>query len=236
MLQDLIPRWLRRRKWYRQLVLTRHSEPSWMFLRDVSGVVHVGGNVGQERFLYSRLGLDVIWIEPIPEVFETLCRNIQGMAGQRALMALVTDIDGQAYDFKVASNNGMSSSILMMKQHLDVWPDIAYVSNVELKSVTLTSLMRDIGMRWEGGAQALVIDTQGAELLVLQGSISLLKNFNFVKVEAADFESYEGGCQLSDIARFMAQQGYEEVLRLKFAEREQGGAYFDVVYRRCGQR
>src|SRR5215472_4628952 len=38
------------------------------FLRGVSGVIHVGANTGQERELYEKFGLHVVWIEPIPEV------------------------------------------------------------------------------------------------------------------------------------------------------------------------
>jgi hypothetical protein len=41
--------------------LTKQSR----FLRDVTGVIHVGANTGQERFLYRLFGLNVIWIEPI---------------------------------------------------------------------------------------------------------------------------------------------------------------------------
>ena len=46
------------------------------FLRKVSGVIHVGANAGQERELYAKFGLRVIWIEPIPEVFEKLKMNV----------------------------------------------------------------------------------------------------------------------------------------------------------------
>ena len=39
------------------------------FLRDVTGVVHVGANTGQERDKYARHGLSVIWVEPIPDIY-----------------------------------------------------------------------------------------------------------------------------------------------------------------------
>jgi hypothetical protein len=42
------------------------------YLRKVRGVIHVGANEGQERDLYAAFGLNVIWIEPIPEVFQVL--------------------------------------------------------------------------------------------------------------------------------------------------------------------
>lgn len=63
------------------------------FLRTARGVVHVGANVGQERALYDRYGLEVLWIEPIPDVFATLAANIAGFPRQRALECLVTDRD-----------------------------------------------------------------------------------------------------------------------------------------------
>jgi len=34
------------------------------FLQKVSGVVHIGANTGQERELYKKYGLRVIWVEP----------------------------------------------------------------------------------------------------------------------------------------------------------------------------
>ena len=78
------------------------------FLREVSGVVHVGANTGQERLVYDQHGLDVIWIEPIPEVFQTLRKNLESFPRQRALQCLVTDQDHEEYEFHIASNNGAS--------------------------------------------------------------------------------------------------------------------------------
>ena len=42
------------------------------FLRHTTGVVHVGANIGQERRLYHRHDLDVVWIEPNPHAFDEL--------------------------------------------------------------------------------------------------------------------------------------------------------------------
>lgn len=52
------------------------------YLMRVPGVIHVGANVGQERDLYRQLGLRVLWIEPIDEVFNTLVSNIEGYRSQ----------------------------------------------------------------------------------------------------------------------------------------------------------
>ena len=74
-------------------------------LRHVSGIIHVGANAGQERELYAQHDLDVIWVEPIPEVFATLHSNLKGFPRQRAFQYLVTDKDDQEYEFHVANNS-----------------------------------------------------------------------------------------------------------------------------------
>jgi FkbM family methyltransferase len=201
------------------------------FLKEVSGVVHVGANLGQERERYSSYGLSVVWIEPIPEIYSQLKVNIQGFKNQLAIQALVTDIEDKEYEFHIANNNGASSSILELKLHKDIWPGVNFTTSVLLKSITLPTLFKKEHVD-ASRYQALIMDTQGSELLVLQGSLPILNNFKFIKIEVPDFESYKGCCQLSDINDFMNKHGFKEFYRNKFASRAEGGSYFDIVYKR----
>lgn len=213
-----------------QLLSRKKGDPD-EFLGDVSGVVHVGANSGQERETYAARNLNVLWIEPIPEVFRILSCNIEELKNQAAVQALVTDADDKEYEFHIANNFGASSSILELKHHKEIWPDVNYTTTVQLKSITLTSLFEKEQLD-PRKYQALIMDTQGSELLVLKGSIPLLKHFRFIKTEVPDFESYEGCCQLEEINVFMKEHGYHELTRTKFADRAQGGSYYDVVYKR----
>jgi len=201
------------------------------FLEDVSGVVHIGANSGQERELYDALGLSVVWVEPIPEVFTQLTANIRGFKNQCAFQALITEVDDKECEFHIANNNGASSSILDFKQHKDIWPNVGYIKTVLLKSITLSTLFEREQID-ASKYQALIMDTQGSELLVLRGSLPILNHFEYIKTEVPDFESYEGCCQLSDINDFMIEHGYKEFSRNKFASRAEGGSYFDVVYKK----
>lgn len=201
------------------------------FLQDISGLIHVGANTGQERDQYEQHGLQVIWVEPIPEVFATLVDNVAPFPKQRAIEALVTDTEGKEYEFNVASNNGASSSILDFKLHKDIWPQVTYERKIKLLSKTLPSLVTDQDIDL-GVHNALVMDTQGSELLVLQGAIPVLHHFRYIKSEVPDFESYAGCCQLKDISEFMTRHGYHEVSRHRVAKRSQGGRYYDVVYKK----
>jgi len=200
------------------------------FLNYVTGVIHIGANTGQERELYSRLGLHVIWIEPIPRIFSQLLENIANINHQIAFKRLITDKDDEEYELHISNNSGMSSSIFDLKEHRSIWPDVKYTSILKMNSVTLWSfcLREHINPIHY---QALVLDAQGSELLILKGCSNLLYNFKYIKVEVPDFESYDGCCQLKDIQEFL-DPFYLEVSRKRFAARLNVGNYFDIVYER----
>ena len=201
------------------------------FLRGVSGVIHVGAHTGQERDLYAQYGLRVLWVEPLAELFDALNKNLVDYPDQRGLQCLVTDQDDHEYPFHVASNAGASSSLLELNLHKDVWPDVTYTRTVSIRSKTLVTLLKDEHID-PSVYDALVMDTQGSELLVLKGAIPLLENFEYIKTEVADFEAYKQCCQLADIEMFLSEYGYREYARKAIAQHPRGGGYYDVVYRK----
>ena len=203
------------------------------FLNSVSSVIHVGANSGQERGLYDRFVLRVLWIEPIPKVFEELKSNIADSKRQHAVQALVTDVNDKEYEFNVANNNGQSSSILELNEHRDIWPKVEFVDSIKIQSRTLVSLLeeQDIDPTY---FEALIMDTQGSELLVLKGAESILKHFRFIKTEVADFESYSGCCTVDDIDDFLRSHKFRRFSCKRFACRKDGGAYYDITYENIG--
>jgi FkbM family methyltransferase len=216
------------RELYTRLNIGKRRE--YRFLRYIGGIVHVGANTGQEAELYDSFGVGVIWIEPIPEVFENLKRHISGFPKQAAFNYLVTDEDDKDCTLHIANNGGASSSILDLGGHSQMWPDVKYTHTITARGITLGSLLtrEDIDVR---KFDALILDTQGSELKILKGAASLLPNFRFVKVEVPDFESYKGCCQISELSRFMLSNGFSEHSRVPFMYTSDLGTYFDVVYR-----
>lgn len=206
------------------------ADAVWM--RRLRGVIHVGANTGQERWHYRQYRLPVVWIEPIPEVFAQLERNIAGLHGQRALCALIADAEGWQVAFNIASNDGLSSSMLDLAGHRELWPDVGFGRALSLSTTTLDALVRDGAIAPIAAYNGLVMDTQGSELQVLRGATAVLSHIDFVKTEAADFEAYAGGCRLADLDAFLRGHGFEEQRRHRFAHREGLGSYYDVVYRR----
>jgi len=79
---------------------------------------------------------------------------------------------------------------------------------------------------------ALVMDTQGSELLILEGAAELLERFAFIKTEAAEFESYANCATVKSLSRFAAEKGFRLVQQDKFAEHPSLGAYYDLLVER----
>ena len=208
--------------------IERKREPDF-FLKKVRGVVHVGANYEQERDAYAARGLNVLWIEPDSEVFSRLTAHISGIPKQRGLCHLITDVDDKEYSFHVSSNEGQSSSILHLAQHKEIWPEVSFTKSVTLKSVTLSSLVKreqiDLSKY-----NALVMDTQGSELLILKGAVEVLTKFRYIKTEVADFEAYQNCCQLSDIDHFLEGHGFRRLATHQFVHKAGVGSYFDVTY------
>ena len=206
------------------------KDPNY-FLKKIKGIIHIGANLGQERLKYKKYSLKVLWIEPIPEVFEQLKINIKDCPKQEALKYLLSDIDNKKVELKVANNNGASSSIFDFGLHTKIWPDVNYVKSIELETYTLTSLINNEKIDLKA-YQALLIDTQGSELLVLRGASKILKKFKYIITEAADFESYIGGCKIEDLSKFLNNYGFKEIIKTQFAHNPKAGNYYDVIYER----
>jgi FkbM family methyltransferase len=200
------------------------------YLSRCRGVIHVGANSGQERDLYARHGLRVVWIEPIPEVYNRLLSNVAALPHHVALRALITDQDGASCTLHVANNDGASSSILDLALHRDIWPTVDYVVAITMESKTLPAVLAEAGLN-AADYDALVIDTQGSELLVLRGAERLLHGFTYIQTEAADFESYKDGTTVAQITKVLSERGFSLVRKEVFATRREGGKYFELVFK-----
>jgi len=199
------------------------------FLRKSKGVIHIGAHLAEEAKLYSAKNLNVLWIEPNPELFVKIGENIANYSNQRALCRLVTDTDDKDFPFHITNNEGISSSIFELAGNTKLWPKVASERTVTLKSITLASLIEREGLDLDL-YDGLVMDVQGAELLVLKGATSILSRFKFIKAEAADFELYSGCCQLSDLDVFLSRHNFRRIVTSRYRYEKSVGSCYDVVY------
>lgn len=194
------------------------------FLSRSRGVIHIGASTGQEADTYASHGLPVLWVEPIPESFAKLQERVKQFPKQRAVQHLVTDRDGAEYEFNIASNDGMSSSIFAFGEHSSIWPEVRYQRTITLRSITLRTLMADLADEYD----TLVLDVQGAEALVLRGAGELLNRFRYLKMESYDVPLYHGGSTREETDAILLPLGFKAIARRRLPD----SPVMDVVYAR----
>ncbi|QFU74440.1 FkbM family methyltransferase [Halioglobus maricola] len=171
------------------------------------GIIHVGANTGQEFEVYrSSEARHVVYVEPISTVYKKLKEKVEQQPGHVALQAVCSDVSGEKVSFNISSNNGESSSMLGLGNHGKLYPGIKYVGSEEHITTQLDQLLAD---RWQDADfNVLVVDTQGADLKVLQGASRLLDTLEVVYVEIAEIRLYEGGCVWTEIFELLSDKGF----------------------------
>ena len=206
--------------------MTATGFQQWGFLQHCPRVVHVGAHTGQEAAIYQFFGCEVLWVEANPRVSDRLKAHIAQFPGQIAVQALLSDTTGQEIDFLLADNE-QSSSMFEMDLHLEMYPGVKMTGeHVRLRTATLVDVLAAVG--WKG-ADGLVLDVQGAELLVLKGAE--FAGINWIKAETCDFESYAGGCTWREIDEFLMQFGFT-LDRADLSRNHDVGSYFEMIWRR----
>ncbi|HEY3857328.1 MAG TPA: FkbM family methyltransferase [Verrucomicrobiae bacterium] len=184
--------------------------PEDFFLRNTSGIIHVGSSDGKEAELYSEYNLNVLWIEPNPKSFQTLTSVINNFKGQTAKSYLLADVDDKDSTLAVGGDPG---------------------EQISLKSIKLSTLVVrekvDVSLY-----DALVMDVQGADLRVLNGAADLLSRFQFIKTKAAENETYPGCCTVRDIDTFLTPRSFRVVSKKPSKSKTRGGSWYDVIYSR----
>jgi hypothetical protein len=78
----------------------------------------------------------------------------------------------------------------------------------------------------------LVLDTQGVELLVLKGAVPLFTGLQYIKAEAADFESYRGGTTVAELKSFLGSHNFAATRAHAFVRHPDGGTYYDILFKK----
>jgi FkbM family methyltransferase len=169
-----------------------------------SGVIHLGGHIGQEAKLYSDYGKRVIWVEGNPETYKELEVNIEKYPNQRAYCFLVGDVNRENVKLNVSSNEGQSSSVFDFSRP-GVFRGVTFIGEVRNSMKTLDTFLSESDAI---SHDHLVIDLQGAELMALRGAQKKLNLFNSMFIEISTEYLYKGGSQYDEIANFLKAHGF----------------------------
>jgi FkbM family methyltransferase len=201
----------------------RHREPIDLLKRGLgkkiglSTAIHVGAHFGEERADYEALGLaEVLWVEASRTDYGELVARLAVRSGaatrHSTVNAFVADTSGQTVRLRRFSNEGASSSIYaatpLFKHY---WPS---VEDTGISEEVVTTTLDDIAIE-TGFAKPdlLVVDVQGAELLVLKGGQTVLGQVKAVIVEVSRGRFYEGGVLYPELRDYLLARGFREAQR-----------------------
>jgi len=173
------------------------------------GILHIGASTGQEAIDYHNAGIkDVVWIEAIPFVFQSLIKNIEKYPYNIAFNECIGDEDGEEVKFNISSHGAQSSSIFEFGTHKKAHPEVRFINSFKAVTKRVDTLFKEHELEFEN-YDFLNIDLQGAELMALKG-IDLTK-VNYAYLEVNKAELYVGCPLIEEIDTYMWLFGFERV-------------------------
>lgn len=161
-------------------------------------ILHIGGHFAEEAALYYENGIKhAVFVEGDANLFPYLESIVKVYPNYSCTLAMLSNQDGYS-EFYVASNEGASSSILKPNRHTIERPDITFGDSRLVRTTTLDSLGLD-------NFDLLVIDVQGAELLVIEGGLRTITNAKAIWIEVNAGFMYEGSADSSQIVLALAE-------------------------------
>ena len=174
------------------------------FVERSGGVLHIGGHKGQEAYWYDKHSASVLWIEANPEVHNILIQQISSFENQKAMLALLGDINQESVPFHVSSNDAASSSIYEFGSELG-FVGLSMTKTLYLPMVRLDSIL---SVTDAASYPHWVLDVQGSEMNVLKGSGALLDQCLSIYVEVSTREVYKGGVLFQELKEFLTDKGF----------------------------
>lgn len=184
--------------------------------RRLGGVLQVGASYGQElEEMLENEPSFIILVEPLPEPYEFLTEFAKQYKNTITVQALCLDETGKRIKMNVASNDGMSSSVLAPANHLQLVPQVQFNATFEITSITVDDLLivlhANIPSMEMSKIDTLIIDVQGAELLVLKGARNCLENISQVFCEVSHGGLYAGDTTFAEIQDYLSVFGFKPV-------------------------
>ncbi len=177
------------------------------FKVNVKGILHVGAHKCEELETYLKYTTvdKILWIEAIESLIK---QNLKINPLLNIINAVISDEDGKDIEFKI-TNLTNCSSILDLKYHKEIHPEVEIVETISMKTKTIQTLYKENNIN-PTEYNTLIMDIQGAELLALKGMGDILNNIDIIYVEVNEKELYEGCCKLEDLDTFLLDLEFEK--------------------------
>jgi len=181
------------------------------------GVIHVGMHKAEEYPAYKQCGVEsVLFVEANP----ALAASVRIDNPKCYIVNAAVSDKREKVTFNV-TNNGESSSILELADHLMFYPGIVNVGSFEVETSTLDDILSNYTV---SDYNIINLDIQGAELKALQG-LSFWEGIDAVYTEVNYREMYKGCALISDLNVYLGRKGF-----VKVEEVDTGSGWGDALY------
>lgn len=182
------------------------SKHQWFLKYKFETILDIGANKGQFAARF-RVLFQEAWIysfEPIPEVYELLCKRFEG---DKKFKAFNLGLGKQSETIQFYQNDfSDSSSVLPMKSlHKENFPQTLNEKLIEIKIDRLDSIAKSITI---SDFLLVKIDVQGFEEMVILGGEETIKKAKVLIVEVSFYELYENQIYFKTIFNHMNRLGF----------------------------
>jgi FkbM family methyltransferase len=188
---------------------------------NVTGVIHVGGHIGQEMETYQKNNVkNLIVFEPQKIPFQKLSSVVDSIGFNNVKLINKALGNSCATVEMTCNDGGLCSSILKPKHVLQQYPDIIFDRKESVEMVTMDSVIGETH-----DYNFLNMDTQGYELEVLKGATKTLEKIDYVYTEVNNTEVYENNALIEEIDEFLIDYNMVRVVTDWM-----GGTWGDAFY------
>lgn len=189
----------------------------------IKGIIQIGSHYAEEVSIFDDLGVvDLILIEPLTAAFTEMQRRVGQRPNTEMLQLALGNEEGTATMYVETINEGQSSSLLKPSKHLEHYPHIVFPNMEEVKITKLDSLKFN-RTQFNG----IVIDVQGAELMVMQGAVKTLEHIDYIYSEVNREPLYENCTLVEDLDAFLSKFGF---IRVETNFWGDGQSFGDAIY------
>lgn len=188
------------------------------------GILHLGACTGEEADYYDAVQPNiVVWFDCNPRTHDQLIQNVGHRNNHHVIYKAVTNVDDVDLDFHITNNNA-SSSVLPLKDHLKIYPDITEVDTIKVRGTTVDTALKDNNFE-PYQFDFANLDLQGYELKALLGMTNVIFYLKWIYTEVNFQELYAGCCTMKDIESFLAVHGFK-LIRIADTKLGWADAYF----------
>jgi len=174
---------------------------------NITGVIHVGGHYGEEYNTYKNINSinNIVFFEPDEDSFEKLKEKTSHDKSVSCFKKALGPFAGTAIFHRSPDCEGQANSMLKPHKVSDIYPSIVFTNTSIVEVEPLDNYEFDSTFNF------LNMDVQGAELNVLLGASSTLKNIQYITTEVNTGELYKNCALIEDLDYFLGKYNFKRV-------------------------